>query len=88
MADVIINGDAGGLRLSWPRVVTVVMFLLVFGVAVGKILANQETQKDETRQLRAEVRVLTDRVADLTVAVEVLKVPPRIDSKNRILKDE
>lgn len=86
MADVTINGDNGGLKLSWPRVVAVVIFLVVFGVSVGRILANQEAQQKQLDGLTAVVAAQTEQINRLAIAVEVLKVPPKVDGQNRITR--
>lgn len=86
MADLTINGDRDGLRLSWPKVIAVVVALVVFGVSIGRVLANQELQKEQNAVTNARLDIMADKLDKLTIAVELLKVPPRTDSQNRIAR--
>lgn len=89
MADIHINGknEGDGIRLSFSRAAVVVIFLVAGGAAFGSLKSEQgETRRVVAAQSQAIDR-LSDRVEQLTTAVEVLKVaPPRTDSQGRILK--
>lgn len=87
MADINLNGNTDGVRMTWPRAAVLAIALIAAGgtwASVRMQLTSVEESQSETREevkaLRAEVRELRD--AYLLSAPQ----PPRIDNKGRILK--
>ena len=89
LSDIVLNGknDGDGVRMSWVRAAAIVAFLVGFGVFTGRMEGRMTRQDERIAEQTAAINALTRQVAELTTAVEVLKVaPPRVDSEGRILR--
>lgn len=87
MADINLNGQNDGVRMTWPRAAVLAIALIAAGgtwasvkMQLTQVQASQKETREEVQALRSEVRELRD--AYLLAAPE----PPRIDRRGRILK--
>lgn len=87
MADINLNGNNDGVRMTWPRAAVLAIALIAAGGTWASVKLQLTSVQESQRETRAEVQALRSEVRELRDAYLLSTAPPpRIDAKGRILK--